>query len=68
MAAPRAQRRMLRVALSDAAYGRLRALHLRYRLASQDIVLALLETLDAYADPRALDRTLRSRDRTPRQR
>ncbi|MEM7441690.1 MAG: hypothetical protein AAF414_00010 [Pseudomonadota bacterium] len=41
-------------ALSEAAYGRLRALNERYGLGNNYLLVVLLEQLDDYADPDAL--------------
>ena len=53
--------RTLRIVLSEAAYVRLQVLHARYGLASNDLVLVLLEKLDVVAQSAALDRALRDR-------
>jgi hypothetical protein len=42
-------------ALSDAAYDRLRALNARWGLSNSYLLTVLLERLDDYADPEALD-------------
>ncbi len=42
-------------ALSEAAYGRLRALNDKYGLGNNYLLVVLLERLDDYADPAALD-------------
>ena len=43
-------------ALSDAAYARLRALNARWQLGNNYLLVVLLERLDDFADPTALDR------------
>ena len=68
MTPTRPRARKLHILLSDAAYDRLKALNARYGLASHDLVLVLLERLDAYARPAVLDRTLRDRAGDPRRR
>ena len=49
-----------RVALSEKAYARLRALNDRWQLGNNDLLVVLLEELDSYADPDALDRAFAS--------
>ncbi len=43
-------------ALSEKAYARLRALNDRWQLGNNYLLVVLLEHLDDYADPAALDR------------
>ena len=43
-------------ALSEAAYARLRALNDRWHLGNNYLLVVLLEHLDQYADPKALDK------------
>lgn len=43
-------------ALSEAAYARLRDLNAQYGLGNNYLLVVLLENLDGYADPAALDR------------
>jgi len=43
-------------ALSETAYARLRALNERYGLGNNYLLVVLLEKLDAYANPDALDK------------
>ena len=43
-------------ALSEAAYTRLRDLNAKYGLGNNYLLVVLLEGLDRYADPEALDR------------
>ena len=45
-----------RVALSDKAYGQLRELNAKWHLGNNYLLVVLLEKLDSYADPEALDR------------
>ncbi len=42
-------------ALSEAAYAKLRALNAKWRLGNNYLLVVLLERLDSYADPQALD-------------
>jgi len=46
-------------ALSEAAYGRLRALNGRYGFSNNYLLTILLENLDRYADAEALDQAFR---------
>ena len=46
-------------ALSEAAYDRLRGLNGRYGFSNNYLLTILLENLDRYADPEALDRAFR---------
>ena len=48
-----------RAALSEAAYARLRALNAEWQLGTNYPLVVLLEKLDGYADPEALDRAFR---------
>lgn len=48
------------VAMSERAYDRLRALNATYGLGNNYLLVVLLENLDAYADPRALDDAFKS--------
>lgn len=43
-------------ALSETAYARLRALNARWQLGNNYLLVVLLERLDDFADPAALDR------------
>ena len=45
-----------RAALSEKAYARLRALNDEWHLGNNYLLVVLLENLDSYADPDALDR------------
>ena len=45
-----------RAALSEPAYARLRALNDKWHLGNNYLLVVLLEKLDSYADPDALDR------------
>jgi hypothetical protein len=46
-------------ALSEKAYARLRALNEEFNLGNNYLLVVLLENLDSYADPHALDRAFR---------
>ena len=45
-----------RVALSEEAYAKLRELNAKWQLGNNYLLVVLLERLDSYADPEALDR------------
>lgn len=50
--------RRFQIALTDAAYERLRALNVRTGLGNNYLLVVLLEQLDRYADPQKLDQAL----------
>ena len=48
------------VALSEEAYGRLRGLNAKWQLGNNYLLEVLLQNLDSYADPEALDGAFKS--------
>ena len=52
--------RRSRAALSEQAYARLRALNATWNLGNNYLLVVLLENLDSYADPDALDRAFKA--------